>query len=171
MPTVNSDTTYDKYILSISSGVILAGEDIAKNYDISIEDVISICLRYETKKESPISTLLRYAIDVASDEAIEEEFYQSYPSVLDFLSQSGSANMEIQFMSFVRHHPDIFICKEPNCDGIIIGQCPKMICNKCNRKYYVIIDSITSDMCNQCIAQEVGECVEKNRITRMKIYA
>ena len=134
-------------------------------------DILSAGIKNEIDNIGPLSTLLQYAIDVASDEFIEEEFYHTHNDILLFLSESGSTNMELQFMAFVKFHPDIFICKEHECDGHIIGGCPKMQCEKCNRLYFVDIENITSKMCEQCIASKIGDCTDDDRKIRRKIFA
>jgi len=139
--------------------------------ETSPTDSLSIGIKNEIDNNGPLSTLLQYAIDVASDEFIEEEFYHTYNDILFFLSESGSTNMELQFMAFVKSHSDIFICKEHACDGHIIGGCPKMQCEKCSRLYFVDIENITDKMCEQCIASKIGECIDSDRKTRRKIFA
>lgn len=157
-------TIFDKIVIS---GEIKDTHQLFEEYS----NILPYWIKYEISRETPLSSLLQYAIDVASDEFISEEFYQKYDNVMAFLSVSGTTNMELQFRTYVNAHSEIFLCKEPACDGKLVGGCPKMQCDKCGRLYFINVDNITEKMCGQCIAFKIGECIVEDTEKRRKIFA
>ena len=154
--------------------------EYANKKDMSIDMVLAKTMRLILNERSPLSQLLQYMVDFAGDQFISEEFYQRHEDLLMWLDACGCDNEEVRFRAYVSSHPDIFICKEQDCDGIIEGGCPKMVCNKCGRHYYLSVDTITETMCSRCVANKLGECktstskepcTEKDRSRRRIIYA
>jgi len=157
------------YERSIAASKMLA--ETASLTGISEEMLFAACARYIGNKNTPVGGLVRFVIDVAADQYLAEEFYQHYPELLEMLEQSGCDNTEILFQSYLHTHPLILSCKEQDCNGTIIGGCPKMTCDTCGREYYMIIDGVSTLMCDHCVAAELGECSEHSRNIRRKIYA
>lgn len=145
-------------------------ESVVSQTDWSLEDVTATSIKMLISRDTTLSRLVQYCIDVAGDQYMSEEFYRRYPELLDFLASCGCDNDEILFRSWVQHHPDIFYCKTFNCHGTIIGGCPKMYCDNCGKLYFLHIDDITDTMCSRCAANEMGECGEQSRTRRYHIY-
>ena len=154
--------------------------EYANKKEMTVDMVLAKTMKLILSERSPLSQLLQYMVDFAGDQFISEEFYQRHQDLLLWLDACGCDNEEIKFRAFVHTHPDIFTCKEKECDGIIEGGCPKMICNKCGRQYYLSVDDITNTMCSRCVANKLGECkpgvsknacTEKDRTRRRVIYA
>lgn len=119
----------------------------------------------------PIGRVLKMVIDIISDDYISEEHYQKYPEIMDFLISAGSDNEELLWMHYLKTHPDIFKCKNLQCDGRIIGNCPAMWCDTCGKLYMTNIEYITEKMCERCVADHIKECKEEVRKRRHQIYA
>jgi len=129
-------------------------------------------IRQHIESGSIIGKLLSYAIDIISDDVLSDEFYQSFPELMLFLSDAGTTVDEIKFRAYVYTHPDIFICKK--CKSVLVGGCPIMYCSnpECNKSYYIEIDGISSSMCKKCVASApINTCSEGYRNRLFKIYA
>ena len=147
----------------ILSGLLENGADISYIASSSIKSLIA--------RDLPESRLLSYCLDEAADQFLSEEFYQKYPELLTFLKNCGCSRDEVLFREFVETHRDIFKCKTYTCTGTIVGGCPKMYCDECGRNYFLQIDSLSGEMCNNCAANKMGECDEDSRRKRHIIYA
>lgn len=144
-------------------------ESCAKKTGVEIPGVIASFINWACQQKGPLARLLQFCIDTASDEFVAEEFYQKYPELLTFLAQAGSGHEEVRFRAYVHHHPDIFVCKA--CGGRISGGCPIMVCEACDKLYFVEIADITPTMCERCSASKIGECTLEKRTKRHRIFA
>jgi hypothetical protein len=133
-------------------------KEYANSQNTNLNMVLAEVMKSVMSERSPLSQLLQYTVDFAGDQFVSEEFYQRNTELLLWLDACGCDNEEIRFRAYVYTHPDIFECKEPTCNGTIEGGCPKMICNRCARKYYLSVDNISDTMCSRCVADKLGEC-------------
>ena len=133
-------------------------KEYASSRNTSLNMVLAEVMKMVMSERTPLSQLLQYTVDCAGDQFISEEFYQRNTELLLWLDACGCDNEEIRFRAYIYSHPEIFKCKESSCDGIIEGGCPKMVCNKCSRKYYLSVDGISDVMCSRCVADKLGEC-------------
>lgn len=126
-------------------------------------------ITYGTNK-TRLSNLLKYILEQASDEYIEEEFYHNDDKILEWLALTGVENWALQIRAYIKRHPQIFICRKPGCNGKIVGECSKLYCNICHCKYLLHLDYITENICEECIARKLNECTTKNRHGIKDIY-
>ena len=133
-------------------------EKLARTFNIPENLVIAQILRWFTKQESKIGSLLQYSIDVCSDEFIGEEFYKKDQSCLHFLSVSGTKNEDVQFINYVRNHKEVFVCRRPGCSGTLFGECPIMECEECGKQHFIRIDGLTTTMCKACVSSSLNTC-------------
>ena len=119
---------------------------------------------------TPAGKIIRYALDVASDEYIANEFYQVYPELLPFLVQCGTTDEEVRFREWQMNHHDILHCRMKGCSGKLIGGCPVVVCDTCGTHHYVNIEGISTSCCERCAAQKLRECIAENRTRLHTIY-
>ena len=110
------------------------------------------------KENTPLSNVLRYALDVAADELVNEIYYKKHPELLNFIVNAGCSCSEAKFINYVNNHSEIFVCRNKKCDGVLEGICSKMKCNKCNKVYNITIYGITESLCRSCTARKLKEC-------------
>lgn len=141
--------------------------------EMGIEDweVLALHLHRFTTGTRPISRLLRFAIDVAGDEYLADEFYERYPQLGDFLAIAGCSDEEVQFRSYLRAHPDMLYCRTDSCRSTLYGACPIMTCSVCGRRHYLDVDGLSAKMCSTCVARHLGECTEETTTRMTHIYA
>jgi len=146
-------------------------QSIADYCDTSTDEVVASCIKWSIEQEDELGRLMQYASDIMGDQFVSEEFYNRHPRLLDFLDKCGCDNEEVRFRAYVNSHRDIFQCKSPDCDGTIVGGCPRMACDTCGKKYFVNIDKITDLMCSRCVANKRKECTELMRRLDHQIFA
>ena len=133
-------------------------KEYASSHNISLNMVLAEVMKMVMGERSPLSQLLQYTVDFAGDQFVSEEFYQKNTDLLLWLDACGCDNEEIRFRAYIYSHQEILKCKDLECDGIIEGGCPKMVCNKCGKRYYLSIEDISETMCSRCVASKLGEC-------------
>lgn len=136
------------------------GEDLA----------LAHCIRHVVNQQTPLSRLLQFALDTASDEFVAEEFYLTHPTILSFLDHAGTDDEEVLFLSYVQGRQDMLTCRRGECKGKIVGRCPAMVCETCGATYYLSVDGISDLMCDRCSGSKVAECTAENRRRRFQIY-
>lgn len=127
-------------------------------------------IRQLVSSPDPAGKLLKYALDVASDEFVANEYYQAYPEIMSFLVCAGTTDEEILFRDYVYRHQEILYCRKKDCRGHLQGGCPVMICDTCGAKHYLKIDKISDLCCTRCAAQKTKECTEEMRERHHKIF-
>ena len=118
----------------------------------------------------PAGKLLKYALAVASDEFIANEYYQTYPELMSFLVQAGTTDEEILFRDYVYRHQEVLYCRKKGCHGHLQGGCPVMVCDTCGTKHNLVIDHISDLVCTRCAAQKLKECSHDLREKLHRIF-
>ena len=134
-------------------------------------EYLSTQIRELIESKSPIGTMMRMALDTAADQYVAEEYHQRFPEVMEFLVKAGSDQEELLWRYYISTHKELLKCKNKDCEGELVGDCPAMWCNECNKKYYLSVEEYTEKMCSRCAAQHLGECIEAERKKRYVIYA
>lgn len=147
----------------------LAAYQKAEDMDMSFKGFLASLINDEIKSKTPLGRLLSYVIDVASDEFLSEEYYNSRPELMEFLVLAGSNDEELRFRNYKRSHAEVFTCK--SCSSSLDGGCPLASCPECGKTYYMIVDKLSQAICNKCAAQLLGECTEEKRNRNYKIFS
>jgi len=153
--------------LQVAEGAV---SNLIQGSGLSLEEVAAASIRLLSRTPTPTARLVQYCVDVAGDQFMSEEYYQRFPGLLSFLAKCGCGNEEVQFHDWIQQHPDVFHCKAYQCDGTIVGGCPKMFCDQCGKQYFLQLDGITDTVCDRCVARDLGECSEESRRRRYQIY-
>jgi len=158
-------------VAPVHQEVVLAVRSLAERHNLPPEMVVAAVVKSVAMESTPLGKLMQFVVDDAADQYIAEEFYQRHEGLLEFLAGCGCNDSDVQFLSYVKTHPDIFVCKTPDCPGRIVGGCPKMFCEICGKPYFVNIEDISKEMCQQCVSFKVKECDERSRKRRFQIFA
>ena len=145
-------------------------EEIAHASYRSEQSQAAAIIRQLVQTPSPAGKLMRFALDVASDEYIANEFYQSHPELMSFLVQCGASDREVMFRDYLTRHQEILHCRKKGCSGTLMGGCPVVVCDTCGTKHFVEVDRLSKEMCSQCAAQKLGECDPETRRRMHTIY-
>lgn len=145
-------------------------ESIAEARNTTQELLLADHVGYTISKNIPLSQLLQYTIDTASDQFVAEEYYHRFPDLVTWLARAGTGEEEVVLRDYVQRNPQIFTCREPECKGRIVGACPILYCEACGTEYFLYLDNVSKTMCERCVANELGECSPQRRRTRKPIY-
>ena len=153
-----------------TQGSLFGDQTIAeRSYRTEQADAAAVIRRLVASPD-PAGKLLKYALNVASDEFVANEYYQSYPELMSFLVQAGTTDEEILFRDYIYRHQEVLYCRKKDCTGHLQGGCPIMICDTCGAKHILKIDTISDMCCARCAAQKLKECTEDMRDRNHKIY-
>lgn len=119
--------------------------------------------------KSPAASIMQMSIDIAADLVIANQADEKYPELLRFLVLAGTTEEEVIFKNFIQEKSEIMYCHTCK-QGKLQGGCPILTCNKCGRKHYIIVDNITDNICNNCAARKMKECLPENVNKYHKIY-
>ena len=142
----------------------------AQTQNISPEIAVARMIHWASQQKGSFGKLLQYAIDVLSDEYVNQEVYQINHDLLVLLKEMGTKEMEIVIREYMLRKPETFTCRSKGCNGTIVGACPLLYCETCKRRYVIKADGLEEAICSKCAAHKTGECTAQTRATAFKLY-